>query len=1026
MLDGLSDKLVIFREHIRSAGSDRLESAATALTEIFAADGAVVLTATKQGSQLKGPQKTGVLSHSEGNWLAAKLPIRLPVAISDAQRERIPAELSELLSKSGIKSWLAVSSSSGNTAAEIWFQTGYVRMRREDITLLKLAIDELELLLERSGGDFDAAEYNRLVKYGRVSVIKTDRDFNVIGVSGGIIEALGILPEELFRPGAFRSIIAADDFGRISRKIKRLARDPREITEEIRINHAYGGAHWLLVRLYPILSANKELQGWEAIAFDISEKKEAEGALLIQNRRVEALYEVSRALQSVADPVLVVEQGLPALIKATDSAGGMIFFYNSSSDELELAAHAGVSAQYVAGVRDLLTSPSLVRHAIRSKTALLVGDIQSDPRAARRLAEAEGLRATIVAPLMVEDSVLGAVLLSCREADRYSDDDLELIKAAANQIGLVVKQAEYYAAERRQASSFAALYRLSHELSKHYTVREIAEHAFPIIHNEIACKRMWLGIVNDQDTHLIGQAGYGPGVRKKVIEMQIELNESRPFLDRVLAEHVPVIAEIKDGQLCGGLEGIMHRLGARTIVIVPLLAIGKVIGILCLEPLAGSPNSLTRKLPLLGSMANEIGSAITARRFESRIANANKMRMATMLASGVAHNFNNLLQAVMGQASLLELQLDPGSAQQLSARQIVQAANRGAALVKQLLTVSKGDNGERSVLSLNKFIRDSSDFYRSLLGDGVALEVQLSEELPEVWVDQAQMQQVMTNLLVNAREALQRSVTKEVSIKVVPVSLGSSEVDPELPPGKYVRVDVSDSGSGMDSEKQLRCFEPFFSTKDGDNSTGLNFEGAGLGLSSAYSIVKNHEGIISVHSEVGKGATFSIFLPLVAPKSASATPESDIHVKDILILGMPDGVSQMMRRTVEGAGYNAIVTSDEGEARRVMRSDNHSLALLVVAAERRSPSMLRFVRDVRLTRGLFPVLVVTANPSRWRKLVRGLDGLVVTERQQQLRALSEILTEIGKKGLAAKIEVIREPANGAVFTSDKEQDDKKV
>jgi hypothetical protein len=109
-----------------------------------------------------------------------------------------------------------------------------------------------------------------------------------------------------------------------------------------------------------------------------------------------------------------------------------------------------------------------------------------------------------------------------------------------------------------------------------------------------------------------------------------------------------------------------------------------------------------------------------------------------------------------------------------------------------------------------------------------------------------------------------------------------------------------------------------------------------------------------------------------------------------------------------------------------MRSDNHSLALLVVAAERRSPSMLRFVRDVRLTRGLFPVLVVTANPSRWRKLVRGLDGLVVTERQQQLRALSEILTEIGKKGLAAKIEVIREPANGAVFTSDKEQDDKKV
>lgn len=1023
MLDGLSDKLVVFREQIRSSGTDRLENASTALAALFSADGAALHTQRGSGKQLG--DKAPILSLSEGVWLAAGLPIRLPAVVSDVLRERIPTELADGLSANNVKSWLAVSSSSGDTTAEIWFQKNYSRLRREDAVLLKLALDEFELLAERDGGNFDAAEYNRLVKYGRVSVVKTDKDFRVIGVSGGVIEALGVLPEELFKPNAFRNIIAADDYSRIARKIKRLSREPRELTEEIKINHTFGGNHWLLVRLYPILSASNELQGWEAIGFDISEKKEAEGALVIQNRRVEALYEVSRALQSVADPVLVVEQGLPALIKATSSAGGMIFFYNSGTDELELAAHAGVSAQYVNGVKDLLSGPSLVRHAINSKTALLVGDIQSDPRAAQHLAEAEGFRATIVAPLLVEDAVLGAVLLSCRESDRYSEDDLELIKAAANQIALVVKQAEYYAAERRQASSFAALYRLSHELSKHYTVREIAEHAFPIVHNEIACKRMWLGVVNDQDSHLVGQAGYGPGIRKKIIEMQIELNESRPFLDKVFSDHIPVIAEIKDGQLCGGLEGVMQRLGARTLVIVPLLAIGKVIGILCLEPLAGGIGALSRKLPLLGSMANEIGSAITARRFESRIANANKMRMATMLASGVAHNFNNLLQAVMGQASLLEIQLDPGSPQQLSARQIVQAANRGAALVKQLLTVSRGDNGERSVLSVNKFVRDSRDFYRSLLGEGVELELQLSDAGPEVWVDQPQLQQVMTNLLVNAREALQRSAAKLVTISVAPVSLGSSEVDPELPPGRYVRIDVSDTGSGMDAEKQLRCFEPFFSTKEGDHSTGLNFEGAGLGLSSAYSIVKNHDGIISVHSEVGKGATFSIFLPLISPKVVGTPSEAEGLQRDILILGLPDGVSQMMRRTIEGAGFNAIVTGDEGEARRVMRS-SHSLALLVVAAERRSPSMLRFVRDLRLSRGQFPVLVVTANPSRWRKLVRGLDGLVVTEKQQQLRALSEIITKLNKSTLASKIEVIREPSNGAVSNLAGESDGKKV
>ena len=991
-----------------------LQHAAAAFVELFAADGAAVIDEAAKGETL--PQgSTPVLTRSEIGWGVGSIPIRIPAVVSDVQRERLPVELSEQLAKFTLKSWMAVSSSSGRTYAEIWFRHGFVRLRKEDVAFVRLALDEIELIKTEGREDFESAEYNRLVKYGRVSVVKTDASFNVVAVSGGVIEALGVLPEDLFKPDAFKSVVAVEDYRRLARKIKRLVRDPREFTEEVRITHPNGSLHWLLVRLYPILSANRQLEGWEAIGFDVTDKKEAEGALVVQNRRVQALYEVSRALQSVADPTLVAEQGLNAMIRATGSAGGMVFFYSGSTDALELVSHAGVSASYVAGVKDVLKGGSLVRHCIQSKTAVLVGDIQHDDRAARILAESEGLRATIVAPLIVEDSVLGALLLSCREADRYNEEDLDLVKAAANQMALVVRQAEYYAAERKQASSFATLYRLSHELSKHYSVREMAEHAFPIIHNELPCKRMWLGVINEQGTHLVGQAGFGMGIRKKLIDMQIDLSESRPFLDEVISQHIPVVAEISDADVCEGLEGVMHRLGAKLLILVPLISIGKVIGVLCLEPIAGNAQLFQRRLPLLASMANEMGVAITTRAFEARLANASKMRMATMLAAGVAHNFNNLLQAVMGQASLLDIQLPAGSQQQQSAKQIVEAANRGAALVRQLLTVSKGDSGERSKIMLGSFLKNSEELYRSLLGDSIALKLKMTDSSAEILVDQPQLQQVMTNLLVNAKEALQNSAHRSVTITAGQVNLGPSEVDPELPPGVYARIDVSDTGPGMDAEKQLRCFEPFFSTKEGDSVTGLNYGGAGLGLSSAYSIVKAHDGLITVQSEVGKGATFSIFVPVIAKRS-STRGVSEVGTRQVLILGLPDGVSQMMRRTVESAGFNAIVTSDENDAKRLMRGDSAELALLVVAAERRSPSMLRFVRNIMQEGRKFAVMVVTSNPSRWRKLVRGMGELVVTEKQQQLRALTEMLTSLSQRiSLKDRVQVSSDGnGNGAV------------
>ncbi len=915
--------------------------------------------------------------------------ITLPLYINDLQRNVIPLPLQPRI-RADLKSlaiWGIERGTLVSGAIELHFGDAYHRWRREELFLIEQLSQLLAVALERFSTSTAAitdnsAEYERVAEYGNLLIVRTDRELRITSVFGSTERITGIkLNDFLNDSDIWMRVIYPQDLVKLSRKIARMRLSPSEISEEIRILHQESGAlRWILLRAIPLYDKGRNFIGWEGFGLDITDRYEAQQGLKAQSKRVEALYQISRALQFTMDPALVVLKGLKSLIKATNSDAGIGLFYDRNSEMLELVAAEGLSQQYVAAVNKVINGPSLVRYAIDNREGILLDNIQQDSRAAVEVAKIEDLKSTIVMPLMIDQTVLGALVLFCRKASRYSNADFELVEAAANQVVLVCKQADFYAAEKRQASSLAALYRLSHELAKHTATKEIAESAFPVIQEEFGCKRIWFGVINDQGTHIVGQAGYGPGIRQSIIDVQIELDLRHDFLDDAIKSKKPVIVKPGEPMECSGLARIMKKLKPGTFIIVPLISLGQVMGILVVEPSVPSNFFAQSKLPLLRSMASEIANVILARRFEYRMAEADKMRMAGMLASGVAHNFNNMLQAVMGQASLIEMQLPEDSMLRPSAKMIVEAAHRGALLIKQLLSFSRAESVSCVPISLKKMLLDSNDFYRSVLGSAVALNVEIGEDVPEVKADYNQLQQVIANILVNAKEAINFKTDGKVDLSLKRVRLLSGEVDPELPPGVYVRLDISDNGAGMDAERQRRCFEPFFTTKNTDSGSGVGISGSGLGLSTAYSIIRQHDGMLTVRSSPGQGSVFSLLIPaLVAIKESAKTEQTKYEALDVMIFDLDDSTSLSVKSALESIGLNSAIYSDREDLFKTVK-ESSKVSLLIFDAERYGYEFEEMISKIRAMKPELKILISALNYTRWQRIFGHLEGIEIIEK----------------------------------------------
>jgi CheY-like chemotaxis protein len=318
------------------------------------------------------------------------------------------------------------------------------------------------------------------------------------------------------------------------------------------------------------------------------------------------------------------------------------------------------------------------------------------------------------------------------------------------------------------------------------------------------------------------------------------------------------------------------------------------------------------------------------------------------LAGGVAHDFNNLLTVIGGYSQMLLTDETAPGAMREPIRQIAEAADLAGALTGQLLAFSRQRAVGPRNIDLNNVVTDLERMLKRLLGEDVELSLVLDSASGQIRADLTQIEQVIMNLAVNARDAMPNGgrLVIETSGVVVDEALASQHIG--LPPGEHVLLTVSDNGCGMTAEAQAHLFEPFFTTK----APG---EGTGLGLSIVYGIVQRHSGKILVYSELGKGTTFKLFFPKlhVAGESqnvAPAVPAPASGTETILVVEDNEGVRAYARAALEQRGYSLLEAADGEAALELARNHPGKISLLltdVVMPQMSGPQVARRLRELR-------------------------------------------------------------------------------
>jgi nitrogen-specific signal transduction histidine kinase len=379
---------------------------------------------------------------------------------------------------------------------------------------------------------------------------------------------------------------------------------------------------------------------------------------------------------------------------------------------------------------------------------------------------------------------------------------------------------------------------------------------------------------------------------------------------------------------------------------------------------------------------------------EAQYRQSQKMEAVGLLAGGVAHDFNNLLQAIRGYTEIVRATLPVDNEEHRQLGEAIQAANRAAALVRQLLMFSKSEVVRCTALDLNEIVPDLLTMLQRLLGAQVDLSTSFQVPIKPVWADRGQIEQVVTNLCVNARDAMPEGGSLRVATRIFEADQAFVAVHEDAELRQYVLLTVSDTGEGMSPEVMEHIYEPFFTTKEVGKGTGL-------GLATVYGIVRQHQGILEVTSEPGRGTEFRIYLPVhegqvaaVAPNAEPApAPAVSGRGRTVLVAEDEDTVRRLSVAVLEKAGFRVLSARDGGEAVDLFEKNARhvSLVLLDVVMPRRSG------REVaRILRGMRPELpVVYCSAHDFNLLGSGLPQAPHTAMLHKPYSAEELLAAIG-------------------------------
>ncbi len=467
-------------------------------------------------------------------------------------------------------------------------------------------------------------------------------------------------------------------------------------------------------------------------------------------------------------------------------------------------------------------------------------------------------------PLKSGSTTLGALVVqSYSENVRFGERDREILKFVSQQLATTIEHKRYEEALRRSEARYRSL---------------ILSAVFGIYRCTLN------GRFLDVNPALISMLGYNSVEQVLALDARHEVFVNPQEIDRLTEAY----------QRAGSLNGVEVQWKHKDGHTIAVRLSGRAASI------ADEPEEVLEL----------IAEDITERRqLEEQFRQAQKMEAVGRLAGGVAHDFNNLLMVINGYTEVLLEQLVPEGDMRQKVESIQQAADRAATLTRQLLAFSRKQVLELKVVDVNTVIGDMERLLRPLIGENIELLTRLSPDAGRTRADAGQLEQVIMNLVVNAKDSMPSGgrITIQSSNVVVRQNFGEHRF---IQPGRYSVVAVSDTGLGMDKETESRIFEPFFTTKE-------KGKGTGLGLSTVYGIVKQSNGYVFAESRIGSGTTFYVYLPRVEETLAELAPvavqkSEKGGCETVLLVEDEDSVRELVRATLSSRGYR-VLQSENGE-----------------------------------------------------------------------------------------------------------------
>ena len=718
----------------------------------------------------------------------------------------------------------------------------------------------------------EKAYLEQIIENAPEAISIVDQELRILRINGEFTRVFGFTADEAAGKRLDLLIVPPDRYAETA-WIGECIKTESKLSLETRRQRKDGSLVEVLLSTSPVM-LNGKRAGAYASYRDITEQKRAEELNA-------ALYAIAARSQSAED----LQQFFAAIHNIVGQLMNARNFYISLYDpQTQL-----LSFPYFVDEQDPTPTPKplgrgLTEYVLRSGEPLLATPVVFEELVRRGEVELIGASSLdwLGVPLKSGTTCIGALVVqSYNENARFGERDREILKFVSQQLAAAIEHKRYEEALRRSEARSRSL---------------ILSAAFGI------CRCTLGGRFLDVNPALITMLGHGS------VEDLLQLNVRREVF--VNSRELDRLAE--DYRYAGSLNGVevqWKRKDGRVIIV-------RLSG--CAASSTDEPGEVVLEL---------IAEDITDRRqLEEQLRQAQKMDAVGRLAGGVAHDFNNLLMVINGYTEVLLEQLEKASPMHHKVQSIQQAADRAATLTRQLLAFSRKQLLELKVIDVNTVIGDMERLLRPLIGENIELVTRLSTQTGHTRADAGQLEQVIMNLVVNAKDAMPEGGKLTVKSSDVTVRQNFS-AHGFIQPGRYAVISVADTGHGMDTETQSRIFEPFFTTKE-------KGKGTGLGLSTVYGIVKQSSGYVFAESELGAGTTFYVYLPRVEESAEELSPAQSQQndaggCETVLLVEDEESVRELVRLTLASRGYQVLEAENGESGLRIAESFKEHIDILI-------------------------------------------------------------------------------------------------